>query len=324
MFALALAQTAVAQDTVAPEGAPPSAPPAVEVAPTEPAPEQAPAPEPAPPVTAPQPTQAQPPPYQPPVYAPPPPGYGYPPPRHIAPAPPPWSYTPQRSPLLTQPWSPPPQPPAQPAPGGAYYYYPPPTYTPPPVTLPPLPPGYSYVPAPLPPLPNAQLAPSLDGPSRNQVYERLHALDNRIAALQAERIGVGGPIFAMVLGYGTMAIAGIVGLTAAENAREIKDNYYDGRGYYDVSLDFNDDGDVDRGDRNNWVKTSRVGAGLSGAGLLIGLLGTAGLRNAVDARRTKAQELKKLQAQHAELRRQLDYGPSVGPNQYGFSVRGRF
>jgi hypothetical protein len=124
--------------------------------------------------------------------------------------------------------------------------------------MPGLPPGYIYVPQLLPPLPNTQLAPATDPQQREQLYERLRQLDLKADRLGRERIGVGGPIFVMVLGYSTMVVAGLVGLGAASNARDIKDRNYVG---YSSDLDFNDDGDVDRGDRNNWVKTARVGAG---------------------------------------------------------------
>jgi hypothetical protein len=58
--------------------------------------------------------------------------------------------------------------------------------------------------------------------------------------------------------------------------------------------------------------------------LLIGLIGTSGLRNAIEQRRATSQQLRSLRSQRAELRRQLDYGPDLSTNQLGFAVRGRF
>jgi hypothetical protein len=250
----------------------------------------------------------------------------------VAPAPPPGAYTPQPSPLLGNGYYR--QPYVTPQP---YYYYPPPQayvapqpqpqaqpYVTPPVTLPPLPPGYSYVPAPLPGIPNTQLAPPADGPTRDALYARLNEVNLKLNALNNQTVSVGGPIFAMVLGYSTMLVAGIVGISAAQDAREINHGHTSARGYYDSGLDFNDDGDVDRGDHNNWVKTSRVGAGLAGAGFLIGISGTVGLRRAVEERNAIETEKRKLKTQQLTIRQQLDYGPAVSQNQYGFSVRGRW
>jgi hypothetical protein len=139
--------------------------------------------------------------------------------------------------------------------------------------------------------------------------------------LQRERVGVGGPIVAMVLGYSTALVAGVVGLTAHDSARRVKQGGY---GNYDPDLDFNDDGDVDHGDHKNWVKTARVGAGLSGAGFLIGILGTANLHKANEQRENNQKTLASLRAERTNLLRQLEYGPDVAPNQLGLSMRGRF
>jgi len=188
--------------------------------------------------------------------------------------------------------------------------------------MPQLPPGYAYVPAPLPPLPQTQLAP-VDGPRREKLYARLQEVSTKMDGLERQRVSVGGPIVAMVLGFGSTVVATIVGLTAAESARQIKRGGYESTPY-DSGLDFNDDGDVDRSDRKNWVRTARVGAGLSAAGFLVGLAGSASLQSAREARRKNQKQLAKLHEEHTSIRYQLDYGAQVSSNQLGVAVRSRF
>jgi hypothetical protein len=348
LFALVLlAQSAQAQ-SVPTEAAPPeAAPPAPEAPPVESPPAAAaPAPVTAPAPVAPAPQQPAPAPVPPnyaqpapvaPTYAPPaPPSYAPAPapPSYAPPAPPPaYGFQPQNSPLLG------PQPPARSYPvytppqqvAPPYYIVPaypvqPPQPPPPPppttVTLPAPPPGYFYLPVPHNQLqvPQTQ-GPTLDHRQRDQLYEELNQVNLRIDHLKRQRISVGGPIALMVIGYTTTLIASSVALGFLSSAEDIENGYaWDD----DRNLDLNDDGFVDATDEQRFRRAARISAIVAGAGLGFGLLNTIRLASRVGDRRKQRAELRALEGQRGNLRRQLDFGAAGWSNGMQLQLNGRF
>lgn len=348
-----LAQSAEAQDVpvqAAPAEAPPveaapaapvaepppaaSAPPAAAPAPTAPAAPPAPVAQPAPvapapvaPVApaAPVPQQAAPAPVAP-SYAPPaapPPVYGFQPQNSplLGPQPPVRSYPVYPQPQYAQP--------QQPAPYYVVPAYPvqpvqPPPPPPPPatVTLPAPPPGYFYL-----PVPHGQLTlpqnqgPTLDHARRDQLYEELNQVNLRIDHLKRQRISVGGPIALMIIGYTTTLVASSVALGFLSSAEDIENGYaWDD----DQDLDLNDDGFVNATDEQRFRRAARISAIVAGAGLGFGLLNTIRLASRVGDRRKQRAELRALEGQRGNLRRQLDFGAAGWSNGMQLQMSGRF
>ena len=313
------------QPEAAPAAEAPAPPAQAESVPAQAAPQPAPVQQaPAPPSNAftPQPSPLVAPQYaKPRLYAPPPQQRYAPPPAQLY-APPVTSYA---QPTYGQPQYAPPQyaPPAYAQP----QYAQPPSPYPAPLSMPPLPSGYIYLPVPYGAGPQQIAQPYAQGPlstgeaaRREELYGRLRTLDSRYDQLRSQRVGVGGAITFMVLGYGTAVVSGIVSLASFGAADDIKH----GRTRHGNDLDFNNDGFVNSRDRHDWIHAGRVGAGVAGAGLFVGLLSTARLAHNLALRRAQSAELRSVDAQRRLIRTQLDYGASAAPGQFGLSINGRF
>jgi len=93
-----------------------------------------------------------------------------------------------------------------------------------------------------------------------------------------------------------------------------------------VSLhhDINHDGRVNGQDETQYRHIAYGFTGVAAFGLTVGLLSTAGLARRKAQRRAQAAERKDLAGQREQLRKQLDYGISAGPQQLQLRVQGQF
>ncbi|HEX6240624.1 MAG TPA: hypothetical protein VFZ61_07020, partial [Polyangiales bacterium] len=241
-------------------------------------------------------------------------------------APAPGTFSPYSSPLL---------------PGGGRVYQAPPNYQlPPPAwsapryaqpaqpaqpaptyVLPPPPNGYMYMPVPLQgQTPSLSLAPP-DVARRDQVYAQLQQTEARLAQLRQDKIGIGGPVTMIVLGFGTTLVSGLIGLGQFAAAERIQHEDYDA--YYDRGeLDKNEDGKINGHDAHEFRQNARIAGVVAGVGLLFGIFGAARLSTKKEERRKQAFEIRSLSQQRDNLRAQLGLG--AAPGYYTVNVQGQF
>ncbi len=181
-----------------------------------------------------------------------------------------------------------------------------------PNVLPPPPPGYEYV-----------LAPTVPAEPQEDVSNRLKDVDARLSALRAERRqrSLAGPIAMMASGYGVSLIAGLVALSTFASAEDIQhDDYWgDNRRDYDI----NDDGDVDRDDEKIYRRLARGFGVLSLVSLGVGVGGGVLFASRARDRGRSLPEIRSLQQERWELRKQLEYSanPTRGGMQLSLSAR---
>ncbi|MDB4973396.1 MAG: hypothetical protein JWN48_1737 [Myxococcaceae bacterium] len=187
------------------------------------------------------------------------------------------------------------------------------------MTLPAPPPGYVYMALPQPQL---QLQSAGD-PRRDQLYAELTRVNLRLETLQDERPSLGGPITFMVVGYGTALVSSLVALGSFSDAEDIHDGRIHSRDH-ERDLDVNNDGVVDSHDEHQLRRTSRVAAGVGGAGLAVGLFSTIGLFRRIAQRRAQNVELRDLREKSNNLRSQLDFGANSWNGRTQFTVQGQW
>jgi hypothetical protein len=170
------------------------------------------------------------------------------------------------------------------------------------------------VPAPQP----TQLA---DPGQRELAYAELQRIDLQLDDLRRRHVGIGAPISLMAVGYGALAIGAIVALASYSNAEDIQHHRID-RDYH--SYDANGDGVVDGKDEHRYRHVSHAFTAVAAVGLAVGVASTIWLIRRVASRKAEAAERRQLLDQRERLRKQLDYGLSVLPQQTQFSIQGQF
>jgi hypothetical protein len=207
-------------------------------------------------------------------------------------------------------------PPAWNAPRYVQPAQPAPTYV-----LPPPPNGYMYMPVPMQgQTPSLSLAPP-DVARRDQIYAQLQQTEARLAQLKQNKIGVGGPITMIVLGFGTTVVSGLIGLGQFAQAERIQHGDYDPR-YDGGELDYNDDGKINGHDASEFRQNARIAGVVAGVGLLFGIIGSVRLSTKKEERRKQAFEIRSLTHQRDNLRTQLGLG--AAPGYYTVNVQGNF
>jgi hypothetical protein len=168
-----------------------------------------------------------------------------------------------------------------------------------------LPPGYSLVAGIVIKAPPE----GMEAVRTQQRAEELKQVEAKLNDLQqAQRIGVGGPVLAMIVGYGTAVASSFVALAAFESARDRRHDSNPAR-------------------HDEETRFRRLGYGFSaaaGAGLLTGILGSTALSRRIEQRKDRASERADLAGRLSTLRQQLDYGLSVAPQQVQVAVQSSF
>lgn len=155
-----------------------------------------------------------------------------------------------------------------------------------------------------------------------EVKEKLSDLDVKLEHLDRQREERGtltGPISMLTAGYTTGIAALAVSLGAFVMAEQVKDS----KGFKN-RLDINNDNQLDGDDERSFRTISRTVGALSAVGFGVGIAGSIFLAKRLKERRAYDPEVRRLQNERRELRRELNY--SLAPTSTGvsFGLNGRF
>lgn len=179
------------------------------------------------------------------------------------------------------------------------------------------------------PVAPAQVGPRTDAVTaaeaeeKREITKKLTLLDSRLEALDSKRSdgALAAPIALMTSGYATGLAALAVSMGSFIMAQQVKDADADeNRKRYDVNGDDRVDGDDEARFRN----IARGMGALSAVGIGAGIAGTVLLSKRLQERRRFDPEVRSLQRQRRELRRELNYSANASPYGAGLSLTGRF
>jgi hypothetical protein len=155
-----------------------------------------------------------------------------------------------------------------------------------------------------------------------EVKEKLSELDVRLEHLDRQREERGtltGPISMLTTGYTTGLAALAVSLGAFVMAQQV----HDSKGFKN-RLDINNDNQLDRDDENSFRTISRTLGALSAVGFGVGIAGSVFLSKRLKERRQYDPDVRRLQNERRELRRELNYSLAPTSNGLAFGMNGRF
>lgn len=155
-----------------------------------------------------------------------------------------------------------------------------------------------------------------------EIKEKLTSIDERLEHLdrqREERGRITGPVSMLTTGYTTGLAAMAVSLGAFYAAERVADT--EG---YKSRLDINDDNELDGDDENSFRTIARTMGALSAVGFGIGIAGSVFLAKRLKERRELDPDVRRLQHERRELRRELNY--TLGPVKHGVALglTGRF
>jgi hypothetical protein len=155
-----------------------------------------------------------------------------------------------------------------------------------------------------------------------EVKEQLSTVDAQLEHLgqqREERGQVTGPISMVAAGY-TTGVAGLAtSIAAFVMAQQIKHGHSINNG-----LDINNDHQLDGDDENAYRNISRTMGAVSAVGFAVGVAGSVFLAKRLKERRELDPEVKRLQNQRRELRRELSYSANASGTGLSFGLNGRF
>ena len=155
-----------------------------------------------------------------------------------------------------------------------------------------------------------------------EIKEKLTSIDERLEHLdrqREERGRITGPVSMLTAGYTTGLAALAVSLGAFYGAERVADT--EG---YKRRLDINDDNQLDADDENSFRTIARTMGALSAVGFGVGIAGSIFLAKRLKERRELDPDVRRLQNERRELRRELNY--TLGPvkNGVALGMTGRF
>lgn len=155
-----------------------------------------------------------------------------------------------------------------------------------------------------------------------EVKEKLSDLDVKLEHLDRQREERGtltGPISMLATGYTTGLAALAVSIGSFVMAEQVKDS----KGFKN-RLDINNDNRLDGDDETSFRTISRTLGALSAVGFGVGIAGSVFLAKRLKERRAYDPEVRRLQNERRELRRELNYSmaPTIGGVAVG--LNGRF
>lgn len=160
--------------------------------------------------------------------------------------------------------------------------------------------------------------------NKREIGERLGALEGRIEAIDQRRSdgSIAGPIAMLTAGYTTGIVALGVSLAGFAMAEQVEKRDSDDKG--GKRLDVNNDGSVDRDDEATFRRIARGMGVASAIGMGIGIAGNVILAKRLRERRQYDPELRELQRQRRDLRRQLNYAVNASHTGMSLALTGRF
>lgn len=158
---------------------------------------------------------------------------------------------------------------------------------------------------------------------KREAADKMAAIDARyeqMTAERSERSKLTMPITLMSAGY-AMATAGLTGaLVSFVKANSV--NKYDGD--FESGLDFNNDDVINGADEDGYRRLARTAGAISAVGFGFGIWGSVMLAKRLKAHSEYEPELRRLQNERKQLRRQLDYSANASGKALTLSVSGRF